>query len=282
MNGNLTKQQDDDLKKLLDQAARHVIDTPALQKQLGDFSRQLSSNANTYLTLDTLKNELRASSPKTADDAQKLLQLLQNIDNIAAVVRGQADDTIQLIQAIKTSALKDLGSPESQAAIYKSFAAGIGDESQLFEDRQPNPPPALSEGVLTMKYYDKVQRFYLAAWTGLPLPVVTSSLIKTELHPENLIPIIGLFGWRWQFAASSLADFRLGIGAIGTRETRVVATQVGKEEQLTNFNAGPQLNVGFAGFKVGVAHIVREDDMILPRSVDSLFTLPASVYSSLD
>jgi hypothetical protein len=262
----LREAQRAEIKDLLVRFEKKLIDRVTLDQELQDLARKvgLRSREDLQATLKAAREQIEqfaAEKMKDAVDQDEVLRerwmAFQQVESIVAVIRDQSDSLPVLVTIIKKTAIAVATDPESQERIYRASAKGIGDERALFKDRVPNPQPIRQEVVLPMQYRDVFQNYYLAAWTGIPLPVFSDSGIKYEPRVENLIPIIDFAGWRVQWGDSVFTDFRWAAGIIGTRETRVV----NDVESLTNFNLGPQFNITLAGAaKLGVAYIVREDE----------------------
>jgi hypothetical protein len=108
---------------------------------------------------------------------------------------------------------------------------------------------------LGMRYSDRWQFFAFAPWTAFPV----SFKGDPDFTAANLIPIVDVLGWRYQFASSRMADIRAGIGGTALSFT---AEEKGTDESgatvkkdVQHLRAAPEVNLGIGNVKVGLSYL---------------------------
>lgn len=270
----LTDDMRDDVKEVFEKYEKKTINKQKLEEELKAAADKVGLAAREELTA-TLKDAKTAAEnyfakrirEETAKNEliRQQLETIDNLTSVVAVVRAQVDSLPSLLQNVEATVVKVTHDPAAQQQLYNAFARGIGDEKDLFSKRKPNPEAIRGESVLTLKYKDRWQWFFLGAWNGVPIPTwrPAHGYIKYEPRIENAIPIIDGAGFRIQFDHAKAPDLRFAVGVFGTRETRVVVknTAAGavEEESPTNFHVGPQVNISIGSIKVGAGYLIRED-----------------------
>lgn len=208
-------------------------------------------------------DEIRAALPKLKTElAQKLSaldvdgtkdaveQTLQRLDQAIAEAATTCDQTLALAQSLRSSVREVLQDRKAQARAYEALVASLDKSGTVLEQYKQNPPIAPGERQLSMKHGDRFQWFALAPWNGVPVSLAEGGSAG-ELQLANAIPILDLFGGRYQWAASRFADVRFGVGGMYFRD--LVPGEDGAE--VERFHGAFQANVGIANFKFGIAWV---------------------------
>jgi hypothetical protein len=193
---------------------------------------------------------------RTRGTPAELALVLRQADALVSQGLGAVDDTLALVSELRKDAVRVASSPDEQARLFLRTAQSL-QNTPIFDGRVDNPEPLPGERALTMKYSDHWQWFSIAPWNAFPVSLKG----KAEFDGANLIPIVDLLGWRYQFSGSRLGDLRVGVGAtvlaFTVRKEQTLAgggTELVDREQL---RIVPEANVGFANVKLGVARAFR-------------------------
>lgn len=209
---------------------------------------------------------VRDALPKVRQAVEKAVgagaKQLAAVDRELDAVARTCDDTLALAQQLRGSALDAVRNREAQARVYDATVAALAKQDSVFEQYSDNPPALPDEHGLEMQHSQRSQWFALAPWNGVPLSLASGGT-KGELQLANAIPIIDAIGFRFQWARSRFADFRVGLGGMYFRDqvpTQVTTTDaagdsVKTETKTDRFHGAVQLNVGLANFKFGVAWV---------------------------
>jgi hypothetical protein len=209
-------------------------------------------------TVDACALEIERSGSEAA--CFRALQQLpgfpkQNLENFLAAARAidrdlttvlEAADEARLLANELSTTVKNLTrDTNQQAQVFNAFAQSIMDNGDPFEARRNNPPLLAGEQMIPMQYSDKFQGFLLAPWNGVPLQV--NNQMDAELNAATALPIVDAFGFRYQWAKTRFADFRLAAG-IGYVQSTLPS---GKEQAA----AMPNASIGLANLKVGFGFV---------------------------
>jgi hypothetical protein len=182
---------------------------------------------------------------------------MRTVDDTVA----QALEAIRTFQAVgpelETQVRSTLRDPAAQQRAYTEFARSLPNESTLWTAAAPNPPAGDGEATLEMTFHRPRQYYAFLAWNGVPIGLLKSAHVATTVKVDNLIPIIDVAGYYWQNGSGIIPATGAGVGIIGTREEIEVPN---RPQYTTSFNVGPQVNLSVSGFRIGIAHIVREVD----------------------
>lgn len=256
----------------LDPVCSTDVDLPAGSPSLEELYSSQKSVVKDKLVEETAEKLkqlglVRDALPKVRQDVEKALgagaKQLAAVDRELDAVAKSCDDTLSLAQHLRSSALDVARNRETQARVYDATVTALAKEASVFEQYADNPPPLPDERSLEMQHSQRSQWFALAPWNGVPLSLASGGT-KGDLQLANAIPIIDAIGFRFQWARSRFADFRVALGGMYFRDqvpTKVSTTDAASGETTTSstttdrFHGALQLNVGIANFKFGVAWV---------------------------
>ncbi len=213
-------------------------------------------------TKPTIPGADPAYPPPSADEQQwlRLRATYTDVDFVAKsadqiVQQGlqAVDDTIALQADLREDAARIAGDTNEQAGLFLNLASSIQGTSP-FESMVPNPEPVAGEQALPMHYSDPHQLFWLAPWTGFPIGIQGQG---ADFSAANLIPIVDVLGYRYQWSSGRLADLRVAAGLTAlTFTTPVAVTGETQEQNKQLIRFAPEVNVSVSNFKVGAAYAV--------------------------
>lgn len=154
---------------------------------------------------------------------------------------------------------KDIG--ESKARQARLFGHFVGRLDDPFVPREANPIPVDHAEAMRLVYREHFQTFGFAPWTGVPIRISGPDM-GASLQAANLVPILDILGFRWQWGSSRFSEFRLvPFGWIFFPDKRAEQPSgQGQPETTTDvFSTGPQFNVSFANFRVGALVVIGQE-----------------------
>lgn len=210
-----------DLIESLDKLDASIVNFPALKDQKELILKKIKAQTDQTWRADlkSLSKELEQLIKGVNDPNAKVLQdalkvvhgKLQNV--IVVVDYMQNVDQLYVLsgEIYSISEKKAKLLIKSKKEKYKLALAIVGatvpNQKDAFLERKANPlPTGLEEKYFDGMYVDKVQSYYGIAWNAIPVSPFNSQIVST-VGIENAIPIIDLYGWRFQSNHS-------GIGAL--------------------------------------------------------------------
>ena len=234
----------------LDPVCTTDVDLPAGSPSLEELYSSQKSVVKDKLVEETAEKLqqlglVRDALPKVRQDVEKALGAgatqLAAVDRELDAVAKSCDDTLSLAQHLRSSALDVARNRETQARVYEATVSALSREASVFEQYADNPPPLPDERSLEMQHSQRSQWFALAPWNGVPLSLASGGT-KGELQLANAIPIIDAIGFRFQWARSRFADFRVALGGMYFRDQ--VPTKVSTTDATTGESKEDQLPEG--------------------------------------
>ena len=138
----------------------------------------------------TLEDAVARLPPNAADRIRKGFFWARYVEDVTANSLAAGEELRAAVPVLKATINNALKGPEERLRAYEAFAAALPQEDTFWSKAIPNPAPGPEESRFAMRFFTPRQRYWLLAWNGVPMPILSSSGVKNELHVENLIPII--------------------------------------------------------------------------------------------
>jgi hypothetical protein len=225
-----------------------------LQNLSREQIKKLSDAAKSDLSplIASLNNELVKQPAVQAARAG-----LERLDDFAKHALGLTDQLASITLDIRESVTKFAKDPGQQAQLLANVAEALEKGAPSFDPRVANPQPLPGEQELHMEYQARHQYFVLAPWNLVSFRVTQSP--GTSPGWENLLPAIDVIGYRFQWAKSRFADFRIAAGVYMPKDTLPVANETGQTVSKDFYNFATELNFGFGGLRLGVGVLLTDN-----------------------
>jgi hypothetical protein len=171
-------------------------------------------------------------------------------DRAVTQALGGFQSAIDLAEQLQKDVLRFANSTDEQAQLLLRVANSVQGTSP-FEQMKDNPDLIHGEKALGMRYSDHWQWFLFAPWTAFPAGLSG----KVDFTAANLVPIVDVIGYRYQWQATRFADIRAGIGFTALSFSTPDASKSATDPNATtnHFLPAPEVNIGIANFKLGMA-----------------------------
>lgn len=225
--------------------------------------RNLLPKLATAQTIDELKamaTDAKLTLPANADKAflvwldlrasdAVLKDILAQGDAIMQSATTLMDDSHKLFDQMRTDVQALIDDDSKKMQLIQDIHASL-DQTTVFDAYAENPSLLKGESYLPMLYADKFQFFGLAPWNGVA--VRADQGLETQFNATNAIPIIDVFGMRWQFSRNRWGDFRVGIGSAFLSES--IKQDDGTKKDV--LSVIPELGVSIANFHIAAGHVL--------------------------
>lgn len=228
----------------------------AERKAASALFNSLATDVNTEL--DPLRASIEASM---SGQAGAPLQELQDMLAAVNALGSSALEAIRRAEAIFQTALDRAteirDDKAEQGKIFADFVQRLEKAGGPFQPLRDNPKAVADAAALDMKYRDRFQLYAFGPWTGAPTRIDEPSF---ELKPSMLVPILDVFGMRWQWGTRAYQEIRfIPIGVMYFTEDAVVENADGDEEEVTKSHWALQGNLSVSTFRAGFAWVADEE-----------------------
>lgn len=233
-------------KKLLDEIEK--VDESVAAAVEAAVQKLLSEQA-TWRTGQTAQKIAQADA-----QLQRMLALADEVRGLGRELKGSYRDLVARAKALRDDTAE-------QARVFGRVAEQLETAGSPFQQTRPNPDLAPGEKTFQMKYREHFQYYILAPWNAVP--------IKTTGHDQgfifdasNVLPVVDVFGGRWQWNSSRFSELRLAVGWMYYSDKIETETMVGGQPQKDTkeiFNHGPQINLGVGTLRAGVVVGLKND-----------------------
>lgn len=230
---------------------------PELAKQLSQQARDaVAAQVNKHRDLASYLKALRGAAPPGETDYKTFLigaeNLIETLDAELQLAFASLDEARALAIQLHGELESIAQNPDRQAQLFNVIATRLGQEGDTFEERRDNPPLDAGEQKVPMRYRDRWQFYALAPWNAVPIR--TGSDSGGDLNAAVAIPLIDIFGGRYQFGGNRFSDIRAAFG-IGYTSTELT-DENGQSHQKAA--AMPNFSIGAANLKFGVGYVTTE------------------------